>query len=125
MVSLEGSGWGCYVGNYFYGATAYADDILLLSPSRHGLQQMFDICHKTKCIFFPHGAKGNDPIKIMMGDTPLPWVDSWPHLGNDLFCVDFAYPLKCSFKHDLLKKRGRFIGKFHELWQDLQIHLLY
>ena len=139
LVSLESSGWGCQVGNYFYGATAYADYIIFLSPSRHGLQQMFDICHnyflshdiiistnanpaksKTKCIFFPYGTRGNDPIKILMGDTPLPWVDSWPHLGNELNCHDFAYPLKCSFKHDLLNKRNKFIGKFHDLWQEFR-----
>ena len=98
---------------------------------------MFDICHdyfnshdiivstnpdpaksKTKCIFFPYGPKGNDPKKILMGKTPLPWVDSWPHLGNQLSSSDFSFPLKCSLKNDLLSKRGKFIGKFHDLWQE-------
>ena len=98
---------------------------------------MFNICHdyfnshditistnpdpaksKTKCIFLPYGPKGNNPKEIMMGNTPLPWVDSWPHLGNELNSVDFSVPLKCSLKHDLLRKRGRFIGKFHDLWQE-------
>ena len=70
LISLQNSGLGCHVGNYFYGASAYADDIILLSPSRSGLQEMFDICFnyfnehdiiistnidpnksKTKCIF--------------------------------------------------------------------------
>ena len=137
LVSLEQSGWGCHVSNHFYGATAYADDIILLSPTRQGLQQMFDICHdyfnshditistnpdpaksKTKCIFLPYGPKGNDPMPIMMGNTPLPWVDTWPHLGNQLHSMDFSLPLKCSLKHDLLSKRGKFIGKFHDLWQE-------
>ena len=137
LISLENSGFGCYVGNYFYGAAAYADDIILLSPTRSGLQEMFNICFnyfndhdiiistnidpkksKTKCIFFPYGPKENDPIKIMMGDVPLPWVDSWPHLGNDLFSGDFKFPLNCSFSKDCRHKRGKFIGKFHELWQE-------
>ena len=76
LISLENSGFGCYVGNYFYGAAAYADDIILLSPTRSGLQEMFNICFnyfndhdiiistnidpkksKTKCIFFPIWTK--------------------------------------------------------------------
>ena len=43
LISLESSGFGCNIGNYFYGASAYADDIILLSPTRSGLQGMFDI----------------------------------------------------------------------------------
>ena len=44
LIQLEQSGVGCHVGNYYYGSSAYADDLLLLSPSRNGLQKMFTIC---------------------------------------------------------------------------------
>ena len=53
-----------------------------------------------------------------MGDIPLPWVDSWPHLGNNLFNDDFKFPMNCSFSKDCRRKRSKFIGKFHELWQE-------
>ena len=125
LVSLESSGLGCNIGNYFYGASAYADDIILLSPTRSGLQDMFDICFqyfkdheitistnpdpkksKTKCIFFPYGKQQTSPTPLVMGDNFLPWVDHWPHLG------------KGNFTHDLLDKRAKFIGKFNGLMQE-------
>ena len=46
LIQLENSGLGCHVGNHYYGSSAYADDVLLLSPTRRGLQQMFSICEK-------------------------------------------------------------------------------
>ena len=33
----------------FIGCLLYADDIILLSPSISGLQEMLDICYKTSC----------------------------------------------------------------------------
>ena len=46
LILLEKSGFGCHVNNYYYGSSAYADDIVLLSPTRNGLQNMFSICVK-------------------------------------------------------------------------------
>ena len=43
MEKLEHSGLGCHVNNFYYGSAAYADDIILLSPSRNGLQAMFSM----------------------------------------------------------------------------------
>ena len=104
LIQPEKSGYGCHINNYFYGCSAYADDIILLSPTRNGLQSMFNLCvsyfqkhnitistnvdlakSKTKCIYFSHNKSKIMPAKIMLNETPLPWVDSWPHLGNELF----------------------------------------
>jgi Reverse transcriptase (RNA-dependent DNA polymerase) len=38
------AGCGCYVGKHFMGALAYADDIVLLSPSPIALRKMLEIC---------------------------------------------------------------------------------
>ncbi len=38
--ALKKSSYGCHVGNIFVGVFAYADDIVLLSLMRRGLQQM-------------------------------------------------------------------------------------
>ena len=53
-----------------------------------------------------------------MGEKELPWLDYWPHLGNMIHNGDFRLPGKCSFTHDLINKRGAFIGKFHGLMQE-------
>ena len=34
---LQASGMGCYVGNRFAGALCYADDIMLLTPTRKAM----------------------------------------------------------------------------------------
>ena len=42
---LKQSGYGCYIGNNFTGSFGYADDIILLSLTVTGMQQMLDICN--------------------------------------------------------------------------------
>ena len=41
---LRGSGLGCRLNSKFYGCFGYADDLLLLSASRSGLQSMINKC---------------------------------------------------------------------------------
>ncbi len=41
---LENSGFGCYMGGEFVGATGYADDLKLLTPSVNTLNIPVDIC---------------------------------------------------------------------------------
>ena len=87
LIQLENSGYGCHINNYFYGCSAYADDIILLSPTRNGLQNMFNMCvayfeehkitistnvdikkSKTKCIFFSNTKNYDEPAcTITMG----------------------------------------------------------
>ena len=43
---LEESRSGCSVGSYYAGVFGYADDLLLLCPSRSGLQEMIDISER-------------------------------------------------------------------------------
>ena len=123
FIILKNSGLGCRIGPHFFGVEGYADDCALLSPDREGLQKMLDICKKyfdkikikistnekiektkTKCIAF--GC--NDPnIKhITLEGRNFPWVESWAHLVHLLHKDE-------SLGHDLLLKRGQFIGKLH------------
>ena len=46
LKNLETNGVGCHIGNYYYGVLGYADDIVLLSPTRKGLQEMLKTCEK-------------------------------------------------------------------------------
>ena len=84
------------------GALGYADDILLIAPTRHSLQVMIKTCEnfsinhsmqfstdsdprksKTKCQFFTlKKNKDSSPSPVILNNDPLPWVDSAKHLGN-------------------------------------------
>ena len=126
---LRASGLGCRINDFFFGCLGYADDLLLLSASRSGLQSMVKVCEifakekglkfstnvdsaksKTKCIIFSKGRTPSaDPI-ILNGD-PLPWVSVVKHLGNILQADN-------SMKLDCLSKRGKFIGTVNAMLQE-------
>jgi len=46
LLSLHDSGVGCFIGEYFVGALAYADDIVLLAPSAHAMRRLLAICEE-------------------------------------------------------------------------------
>ena len=46
---LKESGIGCYVGCTFVGAPAYADDVVLLCPTKPGLLKMLNIFKQISC----------------------------------------------------------------------------
>lgn len=130
FTKIGNSGYGCYINKEFCGLTGYADDLVLLSPSVKGLQCMVSLANKTfndlglkisvnhenpeksktKCLAF--GLK-NDPAPIYLDGSPLPWCDSYKHLGH-ILCKDG------SLKMDIDKKRTSFIGMFHALRQELK-----
>ena len=132
IVQLRNSGLGCRIDHYFYGCLGYADDLLLLSASRSGLQAMTRICEnfaklkhlkfstnvdpiksKTKCIIFsPRKKDRTNVAPIILNADPLPWVTEVKHLGNILRCDN-------SMKRDVAVKRGKFIGKVNSLLQEL------
>ena len=127
---LAHSGFGCYINNVFYGILGYADDLVLLSPNRNGLQSMLNLAKsffdklglkisvdhvnpkksKTKCVSF--GLK-QDPLPISLDGIDLPWSDKYVHLGHVL-------SKDGSLKFDVDLKRRSFIGKFHEFRQELK-----
>ena len=44
LLALSKSGVGCYVGNNFVGALAYADDIVLIAPTATAMRKLLSIC---------------------------------------------------------------------------------
>lgn len=95
LINLAQSGYGCYIGHQFTGALAYADDVILLSPSVHGLRQMLQICEnysleydlmfnpgKSKMLIF-NGKYDISPLKMNNVDIPISLSEK-NHFGNVL-----------------------------------------
>jgi len=90
---LESNGLGCHVAREYIGVIMYADDILLLSASVSGLQNMLDICDTygvSNFITFNHrksvcmkvGPNWRKPAADMfLGNMKLEWVTSIKYLG--------------------------------------------
>ena len=65
---------------------------------------------KTKCVAF---GLSNNPAPLLLDGSPLPWCDSYKHLGHILYRDG-------SLKLDVEKRRTSFIGTFHALRQELK-----
>ena len=128
---LKRSKLGCTIDGIYFGVLIYADDILLLSASRMGLQSMVTICEKfasdrnltfgtnpnpskskSKCIAFSKKASCRQNLApIILNGSPLPWVEKVNHLGCTLECDN-------SMRADIALKRAKFIGKVNPLLQE-------
>ena len=93
LKELNDSGIGCHIGNYYLGALGYADDIVLLCPSKEGLRKLIKICeryamdhdilfngNKSKLLVF--GSTTNIPPCIYVNGIEVPVGDNAMHLGN-------------------------------------------
>ena len=120
---------GCHINGFFLGAFLFADDIILLSASRNGLQTMVNTCDefaksrnlsfgtnpvasksKTKCLLFSKKVK-EDPKEIVLAGNCLPWVSDVTHLGTILQGDN-------SFTLDMNEKRRKFNGIANSLLQE-------
>ena len=128
---LRRTGLGCHIHGIFYGAMIFADDIILLSASRTGLQAMVNTCYdfalsknlkfgtnadpsksKTKCILFSKKRFNTMSLgNITLGGDSLPWVSQIKHLGHIL-------QENNSMKIDIAQKRAAYIGKVNSLLQE-------
>ena len=111
------------------GIFGYADDIVLLSPTLGGLQNMLNICEqyatehnlsfstneninkcKTKCMGFT--TKERDLRSMILCGNSLPWVKSTRHLGNKIEDkIDVT-------RQDMREKRSQFIQKNNEICKE-------
>ena len=103
IMKLRRSGVGCHIGGVFCGVTGYADDLLLLAPSRSAMETMLRICEdyaeennlefstdpdpvksKSKCIFMQGKMRHPKPVNLKLYGVDLPWVRTATHLGHEL-----------------------------------------
>ena len=126
---LRASGFGCRIAGHWLGGLALADDIILLSPSVQGLQNLVKICEehaketdlvfstdpnpeksKTMCIAFKCKNKEGLADVLLNGD-PLPWKEKVNHLG-------YTLTSDCTSGSDVLEKRASFITNVYNLNQE-------
>ena len=122
---LAEEGVGCYIGNIFVGALAYADDIVLLAPTARAMRLMLCICDhyaleysnlfnakKSKCISFGpcfgySSPKKNLPAFFIRGSV-VDYVHSWPRLGHIIVIpatIDFPFLRKLKTLYVILRVR--------------------
>ena len=130
LSSLRSSGYGCRIAGDWLGGLALADDVILLSLSVQGLQNMVKVCEdharatdlvfstdtenpeksKTMCIAF--NCKNQEQLsKIRLNGDVLPWKSKVNHLG-------YTLTSDCSSSCDVMEKRATFISRVYSLNQE-------
>ena len=119
---LRDLGLGVHVIGLFMGAVCYADDVLLVAPTRSAMQRMLWEVEmfakesniefstdpipgksKTKCIFVVGDKKNlTKPAPLMLCGRELPYVSQVDHLGNIL-------TEQGTMDQDAVVKRAKFI----------------
>ena len=127
-------GSGCMINDYSPEVHGYADDLLLLCPSRSSLQEMLDIASKyaadhkisfstnsipskskTKEIIYYKKELSFEASPLLLNGNSLPWVESAKYLGNRITGI-----LK-SCSQDVNGKRAIVIKKNCELQQEFAL----
>jgi hypothetical protein len=91
LTRLQRSGYGCRIGHVFAGALGYADDVTLLSPTKHGTRKLLNVCSEyaqeydvsfnpQKCKQLMFGSQRD--ITTYFNGAVIETVTSDVHLGN-------------------------------------------
>jgi Reverse transcriptase (RNA-dependent DNA polymerase) len=126
LVALSKAGVGCFIGNNFVGALAYADDIVLLAPSATALRKMLQICdefatdysivfnaQKSKClVIFPQRCRfltdRLNACTFYIGCDRIEFVELFSHLGHIINA-------KLDDVSDIIKRRNDFIRQVNNI----------
>jgi hypothetical protein len=126
LLKLSRAGVGCYTGDIYTGALAYADDIVLVAPTATAMRKMLAICDsfaadshlsfnaaKSKCLLigstrkrgnFAHSARSSGCLSFQIMGKDIDFVESFKHLGH-VINSDF------DDADDIEDKRAVFIGQ--------------
>ena len=135
LTKVSKSKLGCKLGIEMANIIAYADDIVLLAPSRTALQILIDIAHleacrldlkfnteKSKCMIFrSFNKKISDSLSFKIGDNHVEIVKSFKYLGFILNCNLFN-------ADDIDRARNKFYQEFNSIlrnfnFADIQVKL--
>ena len=126
MSRLKSCGFGCYIGQSFVGALGYADDIVLLVPTRYSLSRLLKKCelfseeylltfnaNKSNYIVFPHvGDKVSTNNHLM--NIQIASSDSSIHLGNVIGPNISTKRVEASIA-DFITKINVLLSSFHNV----------
>ena len=134
--TLERKGIGCHVGSEYFGCLAYADDIVLLSPSISGLRSMLKTCEeycalyklkfnasKSACVCFRREKSLSLPFLSLSGHD-IKWFDEIKHLGNIIahnLCERREVAIK---RGDLVGRVNGILANFNYVSVDVKLKLL-
>ena len=124
---------GCYVGNTFCGALSYADDILLLAPTRLGVRAMLSVCEsfaneyhvifnaeKSKLLVFPEPVDRRH-FYFMGGE--IEQITEYKHLGNYIGIAADTNNIQCTIGY-FWAKINMLIREFNYVDFDVKYRLM-
>ena len=126
LVKLSCSPVRCYLGLYFVGALAYADDIALIAPTPSAMRKLLAICDgyasaydtvfnasKSKYVVVTSGRQrtlyrdiGDSVFSI--GGKPVEFVNAFTHLGHII-------KSNLNDDDDILYRRNCFVGQVNSV----------
>jgi hypothetical protein len=125
---LAESGIGCFMGQYYVGVLAYADDIVLIAPTPTAMRTMLAICDsfaasydivfnalKTKCLVIRPSRLRNTaahtftPVSnFKINGKDIEFVNTYKHLGHII-------NNKFTDSDDISERRLSFIGQVNSV----------
>jgi len=128
LLALRQPNVGCFMGSWFVGALAYADDIVLMALTATAVRRMLAVCDefavkldvrfnasKSKCMFIrPRKSyKSHKHTRLVMPDLSIggnnvEFVEKWPHLGHMI-------SLNLSDDDDVSLRRQSLIGQINDV----------
>ena len=89
IVKLKDNGVGCSINNISIGCILYADDIIVLSATVSGLQEMLNICNKSIMDKKSPCVSVLDMfvsilLQTYIGSSTITWCNSIRHLGVNI-----------------------------------------
>jgi hypothetical protein len=134
LYKLRQSGVGCYIGDTFCGAFAYADDLILLAPTRSSMLTLISVCEeyssefhilfnasKSRHIFFNRG-KCPRPDEFYLLGNAIPVADSEKHLGNTIGLDGFQQTIEAC-TNELYKNVNMLSAQFSGVTLDTKYQL--
>ena len=126
LLELSNSGVGCYIGINFCGAVAYADDIVLISPTPAAMRRLLRICddfallydiafnaNKSKFLVVVPCKWRNlcscfNQCRFTIGGKLIEKVDTYPHLGHIISARE-------DDTDDVKHRRSHFMGQVNNV----------